>query len=49
MGDTTVIGADDLAEVLWIHLVASAVEPTRSQNMTVICRRSAVDAGGAVP
>jgi hypothetical protein len=26
----------------------SAVEPTRSQNITVMCRRSAAYAGGAV-
>ena len=35
------VGADDRAQVFWVELAESCVEPTRSQNITVSCRRSA--------
>ena len=42
LGDGAVIGGDDLAQILGIERApTSAVEPTRSQNITVSCRRSA--------
>jgi hypothetical protein len=36
--------SDDLAQIFEIDGAASAVEPTRSQNITVSCRRSAARA-----
>ena len=47
LGDGAVIGADDLAQILGIEPRRSAVEPTRSQNITVSCRRSASAGAGA--
>ena len=44
-GDGAVIGADDFAQILGIQRGGSAVEPTRSQNITVSCRRSASATG----
>src|SRR6478672_124179 len=41
LGDTAVIGTDNPAQVLGTKRTDSGVEPTRSQNMTVSCRRSA--------
>ena len=42
LGDALLIGGNDLAEVLRVHTRRSAVEPTRSENITVTWRRSAV-------
>ena len=39
------IGRNDLAQVFRVHASESAVEPTRSENITVTCRRSAVFLG----
>ena len=41
VGDAAVIGTDDLARSSGSNRVDSGVEPTRSQNITVSCRRSA--------
>ena len=46
LGDGAVIGGDDLAQILGIEPRGqSSVEPTRSQNITVSCRRSASTVG----
>jgi hypothetical protein len=47
VGDTAMIGADDLAQILGSKRIDSGVDPTRSQNITVSWRRSA--SAGAVP
>jgi hypothetical protein len=38
-------GADDFPQVLGSRMADSVVEPTRSQNITVSCRRSALSSG----
>ena len=40
-GDRVLVGPDDLAQLLRVEPPDSAVEPTRSTNITVSCRRSA--------
>ena len=42
-GRAFVVGGDDVAQVFRIERVDSAVEPTRSQNITVSWRRSALE------
>jgi hypothetical protein len=45
LGHALLVGRDDLAEVFRVHAGESAVEPTRSENITVTWRRSAVSLG----
>jgi hypothetical protein len=46
LGNGAVIGGYDIAQILGIEACGSA-EPTRSQNITVSCRRSAAEVGTA--
>ena len=45
LGDACLIGRNQLAQVFGVHRPESAVEPTRSENMTVTWRRSAESCG----
>ena len=49
LGGACVVGGDDLAQILRIEPGRSAVEPTRSQNITVSCRRSADEVRAGKP
>jgi hypothetical protein len=46
-GATAVVGADDRAQISGSRRAESAVEPTKSQNITVSCRHSASGDGAA--
>src|SRR5262249_35752552 len=41
LSDGAMIGGDDLAQILRVESCGEPGEPTRSQNITVSCRRSA--------
>jgi hypothetical protein len=49
LGDALLISGNDLAQVLRVHSAESAVEPTRSENITVTWRRSAASCDVASP
>jgi hypothetical protein len=48
-GDARLVGADDLSQILGIQSRREAVEPMRSQNITLSGRRSAVVKAAAGP